>query len=116
MKIGYPVNLLKTQYRMHPEISRVVGENFYQGLLNNNPVIDTALLPQIAEFGAFIFFHVEGSSEINFKRSYRNRVEAEAIKELIKFLASKKCEDIGVLSPYSQQISLLESMNGKKDC
>lgn len=58
MKVGYPVNLLQTQYRMHPAISRVVGENFYKGLLNNSSTVDEKLLPQISEFGAFIFFHV----------------------------------------------------------
>ena len=29
MRGNYPVNLLKVQYRMHPEISRVIGSTFY---------------------------------------------------------------------------------------
>ncbi len=29
MKSEYPVNILKTQYRMHPDISSVIGTNFY---------------------------------------------------------------------------------------
>lgn len=35
MKSGYPVNVLKTQYRMHPDISSVIGSNFYGQKLND---------------------------------------------------------------------------------
>jgi superfamily I DNA and/or RNA helicase len=35
MKSGYPVNILKTQYRMHPQISAIIGTNFYGQKLNN---------------------------------------------------------------------------------
>lgn len=35
MKSGYPVNVLKTQYRMHPDISAVIGNNFYGNKLVN---------------------------------------------------------------------------------
>lgn len=29
MKSGFPLSVLKTQYRMQPEISEVIGKNFY---------------------------------------------------------------------------------------
>ncbi len=35
MKSGYPVNVLRTQYRMHPDISAVIGNNFYGQKLAN---------------------------------------------------------------------------------
>ena len=35
MKSGYPVNVLKTQYRRHPDISSVIGSNFYGQKLND---------------------------------------------------------------------------------
>ncbi len=36
MKCNYPVNILKVQYRMHPEISHVIGKNFYGDQLTNS--------------------------------------------------------------------------------
>lgn len=33
MRSGYPVSMLKIQYRMHPQISSIVGSSFYEGLL-----------------------------------------------------------------------------------
>jgi senataxin len=35
MRSEYPVSMLKIQYRMHPDISEVIGNVFYQGLLEN---------------------------------------------------------------------------------
>ncbi len=35
MKCDYPVNVLKVQYRMHPEISHVIGKHFYGSQLVN---------------------------------------------------------------------------------
>lgn len=35
MRSEYPVNMLKIQYRMHSDISYVIGNTFYQGLLED---------------------------------------------------------------------------------
>ncbi len=34
---GYPMLMLETQYRMHPEISYFPSQQFYQGRLQNDP-------------------------------------------------------------------------------
>lgn len=70
MKSGYPVNILKTQYRMHPDISFVIGKYFYgQKLLNwENITIEKPILGN----SGFIFFHLEHAPESGYKKSFRN--------------------------------------------
>ena len=74
MKCGYPVDILKTQYRMHPDIGRVVGNVFYGGVLQNSPsVMNRPGLEALYKiFPSFMFLHVPGSSEVKFKRSFKN--------------------------------------------
>ena len=54
-KSKYPVNLLKIQYRMHPDISRVIGSAFYDGLLEDGSdmVADPKMVPR-----AFMMIHL----------------------------------------------------------
>ena len=37
MKCNFPVSILKTQYRMQPSISDVIGKHFYGQKLLNSP-------------------------------------------------------------------------------
>ena len=107
MKSGYPISVLKTQYRMHPEISAVIGRNFYgQNLLDSETIINTepSLVPK-----SFIILHLDNSAESSYKKSFRNMTEAHAVIDFVNYL-SKSYNDIGVISPYSQQIALLNSL------
>lgn len=114
MKSGYPVSVLKTQYRMHPEISAVIGANFYGQKLNNWDKIIVEE-PKVTP-SAFVIFHLDQASEATYKKSFRNMVEARAVKDFSLYL-SKTYEDIGVISPYSQQVTLLQNIMGKnKKC
>lgn len=57
MKSGYPVNILKTQYRMHPDISAVIGSNFYgQKLVNWDHIIVEE--PKVTP-SAFVIFNMD---------------------------------------------------------
>ena len=77
MKSGYPVNLLNIQYRMHPEISRIIGSAFYEGLLQDGETM--AVEPKVVP-KSFMMVHVESSSEIFGEQSYYNPVEGECVK------------------------------------
>lgn len=114
MKSQYPVNILKTQYRMHPEISSVIGDNFYAQKLNNWEGLiaeEPLTTPK-----SFMIFHMEDAPEFTYKKSFRNLVEAKAIKDFAIYL-TKYYEDIGIISPYSQQVSLIQSLIPKhKKC
>ena len=59
MKSKYPVSLLKIQYRMHPEISRVIGTAFYDNLLEDGKKMTTEpkMVPK-----AFMMVHIGDSS------------------------------------------------------
>lgn len=61
MKSKYPVNLLKVQYRMHPEISQVIGHAFYDGLLEDGDMMhgEPKIVPK-----SFLMLHIDTSSEI----------------------------------------------------
>ena len=111
MKSNYPVLVLKTQYRMTPEISEVIGNNFYGGQLSNDPKMIVPE-PQIVP-SSFIIFHVENSSEATYRKSFRNVIEGRAVKIIVENL-SKSYSDIGVVSPYSQQVSYLQSLGLNK--
>ncbi len=72
MKSGYPVNILKTQYRMHPQISAVIGTNFYGQKLNNwEHLVEEQ--PK-ATPTAFLIFHIDQAAELSYKKSFRNIV------------------------------------------
>ncbi len=112
MKCDYPVNILKVQYRMHPEISHVIGKHFYGDQLANGDA-----LKEIANKGeipsSFMMFHLEGCYEESKNRSYVNVNEAKFIQKLAQFL-EKNSKDIGIVSPYSQQVSCIHGTISSK--
>lgn len=59
MRAGYAVNVLKVQYRMHPDISKIVGGIFYGGVLQDSPQVVEA---EKSKFSPFIFLHVPKSA------------------------------------------------------
>jgi superfamily I DNA and/or RNA helicase len=103
--------MLKVQYRMHPDISRVVGSAFYEGLLEDGLEIypEPRGVPK-----AFMMLHVDSSSEIFGEQSYYNPIEGECVKILVNWL-SKNYKDIGVLSPYSAQVKWLNNSKVKAE-
>jgi senataxin len=64
MKCGYPVNILKIQYRMHPYISRVIGNVFYGGMLQDSPNVISATDKHVLydTLSPFMFINVPRSS------------------------------------------------------
>jgi senataxin len=72
MKCGYPVNVLKMQYRMHPDISSIIGNTFYGGVLQDSPTVSRESYYKV--FNPFMFLHVPKSSEVKARRSFKNIV------------------------------------------
>ena len=61
MRSEYPVKLLKTQYRMHPDISCIIGKTFYQGLLEDGNTMPS----EPSSFkSAFVMIHLDNSCEL----------------------------------------------------
>lgn len=85
MKCGYPVSVLKTQYRMQPDISDIIGKHFYgQKLLNYSEM----MIEEPKNFkNSFVMFHLEDSGEQFYKKSYLNKRESVAIKSFITYVS-----------------------------
>lgn len=61
MRSEFPVNMLRVQYRMHADISKVIGSTFYHGLLEDGSLMATE--PQGVP-SAFFMLHIDNSCEI----------------------------------------------------
>ncbi|KAJ3026723.1 UNVERIFIED_CONTAM: hypothetical protein HDU68_005188 [Siphonaria sp. JEL0065] len=109
---GHPVQMLDTQYRMHPSIAGFSSSAFYQNRILNGPNVSSGKSWH-SEFAILQFFEHRGSKAIiNNSGSSQNQTECELIcLQLFKFLActNEKLE-IGVICPFTAQKELLEQM------
>ncbi|KAJ3257032.1 DEAD-box type RNA helicase [Boothiomyces macroporosus] len=109
------VCLLKTQYRMHPEISIFPSRQFYKGLLKDAPgMIEDrkAIWHQKTAFKPFLFIDVAGKEEKSKYLSTYNMNEVGICVTLIQLLAYhfpdiKFGHKIGIISFYKEQIRQL---------
>ena len=113
---GLPTLLLDTQYRMHPGIAQLPADLIYGGRLRSgvsaadrpaavgfdwpDPQLPVALVP------------VYGGGEASDGTSKSNAAEAQAVAEVVGRLrrGGVGASEIGVISPYSAQVSLLRRM------
>lgn len=130
---GHEFTMLRTQYRMLPQISAFPNTMFYGGkLLNGDNVLNPSNCPpyinlactQIKEndelsFLPFIFFDLKNSrDELKNTSSRSNHIEAMFIIKLlnlfIRSCAKKGCmpSSIGIITPYQEQLSELKKMIG----
>ncbi|KAF8694890.1 hypothetical protein HU200_037991 [Digitaria exilis] len=119
-RAGYPVIMLTTQYRMHPEISRFPSSHFYE-----NKLLDgAAMAEKSASFhdndclGPYMFFDVADGREHCGRnaatQSLCNEFEASAALEILTYLKNRyplefSSRKIGIITPYRSQLSLLRS-------
>ncbi|KAL4205316.1 hypothetical protein AMTRI_Chr01g114000 [Amborella trichopoda] len=119
-RAGFPVTMLKTQYRMHPEISMFPSMHFYdRKLLNGSQMISkSASFHENSYLGPYIFFDVIDGQEHCGKSSNAlslcNESEADAAIELLWFFKKRYPSEfvrgrIGIITPYKSQVSLLRS-------
>ncbi|KAH7518206.1 probable helicase MAGATAMA 3 isoform X2 [Ziziphus jujuba] len=117
-KAGYPVTMLKMQYRMHPEIRRFPSAEFYAESLEDGPNIEEQTKRSWHEyrcFGPFCFFNLHEGKESQplGSGSWVNIDEVEFVFLLYHKLVStypelKSSQQLAIISPYSAQVSLLK--------
>ncbi|XVE67327.1 hypothetical protein DITRI_Ditri08aG0151700 [Diplodiscus trichospermus] len=117
-RAGYPVKMLKTQYRMHPEIRRFPSKEFYaEALEDGSDVQDqtTRDWHKYRCFGPFCFFDVpEGKeSQPSGSGSWVNIDEIEFVlvmyhKLITMYPDLKSSSQFAIISPYRHQVKLLQ--------
>jgi senataxin len=119
---GLPVHTLNLQYRMHPAISHFPRHVFYQGTLQDSPVVSSRKSPFFSDppfnMNPVMFIDIKASrdvvSESTWSRS--NPDEANicvslylALVRIAKSSNTTLAGRVGVISPYADQIKLLRS-------
>ncbi|XP_039140308.1 probable helicase MAGATAMA 3 [Dioscorea cayenensis subsp. rotundata] len=113
---GFPVQMLKTQYRMHPEISIFPSKEFYDGSLENGSLVERQTKRQWHAyrcFGPFCFFDIDGTeSQPSGSGSWVNEEEVDFIILLYHKLVNQYTElrsssQLAIISPYRYQVKLL---------
>nr|XP_023920246.1 probable helicase MAGATAMA 3 isoform X2 [Quercus suber] len=117
-RAGYPVTMLKTQYRMHPEIRSFPSREFYAESLEDGPNIEVHTSRDWHSyrcFGPFCFFdlHEGKESKLAGSESWVNVDEVEFVlllycKLVSKYPELKSSSQFAIISPYSQQVKLLK--------
>lgn len=123
-------NILTIQYRMHQEIMRFSNETFYQNRLKAHPRVSNHSLIDLPGFEPFPYVNpaiegvVQASPAVVFipcedgieeqladSHSWFNMKEIALTKEITDALMSSRLfpDDIGIISPYDQQVSRLKS-------
>ncbi|OMO92078.1 putative helicase MAGATAMA 3 [Corchorus olitorius] len=117
-RAGYPVKMLKTQYRMHPEIRSFPSKEFYSEALEDG----SHVMQQTSRrwhkyrcFGPFCFFDVhEGKeSQPSGSGSWVNMDEIEFVlvmyhKLITMYPELKSSSQFAIISPYRHQVKLLQ--------
>ena len=108
-----PVKMLDTQYRMHPDICRVVSKHFYGGRLWTAPSRAQAVAHN--SVAPIVWRTHQGSEDRpEHSRSWQNREEARIIcKEMLPALAAdaqSEGKKVVVITLYKAQLRLLEEM------
>lgn len=116
---GYPVHVLTTQYRMHPDIRAFPSDAFYAGALRDGPGMDAAAArPWHASpaFAPAVFYDVPGAEATpSGSNSLVNAAEAEVVLSLYRELIHRNPElrgraGVAVISPYKAQVALLRRL------
>jgi len=113
---GYPIHMLKTQYRMHPAIREFPSSQFYAGALEDGPrqaAKTRAPWHKIPLFRPFVFLDISGKEYQGNGTSWANDEEATMAVALVCMLMKtypelSSGENIGVISPYKAQVKNLK--------
>ncbi|CUM67907.1 uncharacterized protein PRCAT00005618001 [Priceomyces carsonii] len=111
--------LLNVQYRMHPDISSFPSREFYKSkLLDGDGMLQKNTRPwhDIFPLQPYMFFDIVGKHEKNeLSRSLFNRNEAKVALEVVEKLNTILPDhdlggNIGIISPYKEQVRTLKSV------
>ncbi|KAI4312515.1 hypothetical protein MLD38_037321 [Melastoma candidum] len=117
-KAGYPVLMLKEQYRMHPEIRSFPSKEFYNEELEDGPdvIIQTGRIwHQFRCFGPFCFFDIVDGKESQPSGS-GSRVNVDEVEFVVlmylklvaRYPELKSSSRTAIISPYNYQVKLLK--------
>ncbi|XP_078282033.1 putative helicase senataxin [Rhinoraja longicauda] len=101
-----PVQLLLTQYRMHPDICLFPSKYIYGNRLKTDENVEMERCRPIWLFQSYMLFDVTDGFECREKDSYTNPQEMKLVVALINMIAEKQngtCRNIGVITPYNAQ-------------
>lgn len=110
---GLKPEILLYQYRMHPYISLFPSNQFYRGLIKNGISRSDRKFYEginwISNEIPIIFYHMV-SDEKTVNKSKINIKQSEFVIDLVNSLLENGAnpDDIGVISPYLQQVNLLK--------
>ncbi|XWS55196.1 hypothetical protein CRYUN_Cryun10bG0153800 [Craigia yunnanensis] len=117
-RAGYPVKMLKTQYRMHPEIRSFPSKEFYDEALEDGSDVQDQTTRDWHKyhcFGPFCFFDIhEGKeSQPSGSGSWVNIDEIEFVlvmyhKLITMYPELKSSSQFAIISPYRHQVKLLQ--------
>ncbi|CAI2166403.1 14626_t:CDS:2 [Funneliformis geosporum] len=119
---SYPFNLLDTQYRMHPGISKFPNDEFYQGRLNDG--INFVDRPLVEGFNwpnpkvPVSFVQVSGIDSPGRGGSRYNEMEVENIINTVKRIVENggvQAKEIGIISLYNAQLEKITGKLGNND-
>ncbi|XP_057503084.1 probable helicase MAGATAMA 3 isoform X1 [Actinidia eriantha] len=115
-RAGYPVVMLKTQYRMHPEIRSFPSREFYNGALEDGSEVINQTRRSWHEyrcFGPFCFFDIhEGKeSQPSGSGSWVNEDEVDFVLAMYHSMVTrypelKSSSRLAIISPYRHQVKL----------
>jgi senataxin len=118
---GHPVHVLKTQYRMHPDIRAFPSREFYDDTLEDGPAVGAATSRAWhahPALGPFTFWDVAGEETRpeGSGGSWQNAAEARLALALARaFLAAApslaaRHDGLAVVSPYRGQVALIQAL------
>ncbi|KAH9752050.1 putative helicase MAGATAMA 3 [Citrus sinensis] len=113
-RAGYPVKMLKTQYRMHPEVRSFPSREFYDEALEDGSDVEDYTTRDWHEyrcFGPFSFFDIHEGKESQpaGSGSWINIDEVDFVLLLFHKLISmypqlKSSSQLAIISPYRHQV------------
>lgn len=127
-------DIITEQYRMHPDISRIVSNLFYKNELTNNPENEKKYLdisnrpfkhsqrndlPNLNQKGGFVWLDISDpnhSTETKvLERHYSNEAEIDIIRRILDSLEvvitkDSKSPSIIILTPYKNQVNKIREM------
>ena len=114
----YPFNMLKTQYRMHPEICLWPNQTFYKSQIENGRNVLEEVYSQSwhlsNHFNPIQFFNISEFFEMTDPSSFSKFNEIEAaicigiLKEIRKLIDDRRVT-VGIIAGYAAQVELIYS-------
>jgi hypothetical protein len=103
--LGVAPIMLRTQYRLHPQLSKISNKLFYNNQLRDGVTSDDRA-PLVDDVPTLLFCNTANAGkEVYYGDSYYNQHEAQLVVELILVLLDRGCrgEEIGVIALYKKQ-------------